>query len=167
MDSAYKNTEYRYRFLKETSKNFNASPKHIENRQGRVTKERDLCRTEQNFLESIRKDAVHRKETIKEIVLKCSDTSFDIYNDEIKRLSWENSKLREELRQREHVMDKKVNEEKHKERIISQKNDEIRKITQEVEKTRSELKKVKSGNNNKENDQPKKLKKGRSGKKKT
>ena len=115
MESAYKYTEYRYRFLKEASKNFNTGPRHIENRQERVTKERSLSRMEQNFIESIRREAVHRKETIKEIVLRCSDTSFNVYDDEIKRLSWENSKLREELRWRDHVMDKKVNEEKQKE----------------------------------------------------
>ncbi|POG72307.1 hypothetical protein GLOIN_2v1597479, partial [Rhizophagus irregularis DAOM 181602=DAOM 197198] len=58
-------------------------------------------------------------------------------------------------------MDRKVNEEKQQARIISQKNEQIKKISQEVEKTRSELKKVKTGVN-KEIDQPKKSKKGRS-----
>ncbi|PKK56429.1 hypothetical protein RhiirC2_829098 [Rhizophagus irregularis] len=58
-------------------------------------------------------------------------------------------------------MDRKVNEEKQQARIISQKNEQIRKISQEVEKTRSELKKVKT-DINKEIDQPKKSKKGRS-----
>ncbi|POG69074.1 hypothetical protein GLOIN_2v1630517, partial [Rhizophagus irregularis DAOM 181602=DAOM 197198] len=58
-------------------------------------------------------------------------------------------------------MDRKVNEEKQQARIISQKNEQIRKISQEVEKTRSELKKVKTGVN-KEVDQLKKSKKGRS-----
>ncbi|CAB4418749.1 unnamed protein product [Rhizophagus irregularis] len=41
-------------------------------------------------------------------------------------------------------MDKKVNEEKKRERIISQKNEQIRKISQEAEKMRLELKKVKT-----------------------
>ncbi|EXX72946.1 hypothetical protein RirG_064640 [Rhizophagus irregularis DAOM 197198w] len=58
-------------------------------------------------------------------------------------------------------MDKKGKLEKTQERIISQKNEQIRKISQEVEKTRSELKKVKIGVN-KEFDQLKKSKKGRS-----
>ncbi|PKY25208.1 hypothetical protein RhiirB3_510429 [Rhizophagus irregularis] len=58
-------------------------------------------------------------------------------------------------------MDKKGKLEKTQERIISQKNEQIRKISQEVEKTRSELKKVKT-DINKEIDQPKKSKKGRS-----
>ncbi|PKK62054.1 hypothetical protein RhiirC2_790941, partial [Rhizophagus irregularis] len=106
-------------------------------------------------------DAVRRKETIKDIVLKCSATSFDVYIDKIKRLSWENLKLREELQRKDHVMDRKVNEEKQQAQIILQKNEQIRKISQEVEKTRSELKKVKAGVN-KEFDQPKKSKKGRS-----
>ncbi|POG75835.1 hypothetical protein GLOIN_2v1560967, partial [Rhizophagus irregularis DAOM 181602=DAOM 197198] len=59
------------------------------------------------------------------------------------------------------MMDKKGKLEKTQERIISQKNEQIRKISQEVEKTRSELKKVKIGVN-KEFDQLKKSKKGRS-----
>ncbi|PKY62534.1 hypothetical protein RhiirA4_489145, partial [Rhizophagus irregularis] len=90
----------------------------------------------------------------------CSDTSFEIYKDEIKRLAWENSKLREELRQTSHVKDKNSKEGKHKERIISQKNEQIRKISQELEKTSSELKKVKAGNH-KTDDQQKKGKKNR------
>ncbi|PKY58611.1 hypothetical protein RhiirA4_480668 [Rhizophagus irregularis] len=137
MEPEYKKTEYRYRFLKEATKYFNLGPRRTENCQGREKTEVNLCRTEQNFLESIRKDTVCRKETIKEIVLQCSATSFEIYLDEIKRLSWENSKLQEELRK---------------------KNEQIRKISQELEKTSSELKKVKTGRN-KENDQPKKDKK--------
>ncbi|PKC05202.1 hypothetical protein RhiirA5_502274 [Rhizophagus irregularis] len=161
MESAYKVTEYRYRFLKETKNFFSANSRTTTNSHERVPREGGLSKTEQNFLESIRTYTVHRKETIKEIVLKCSAASFDIYIDEIKRLTWENSKLREELRRRDHVMDRKVNEEKHQARIISQKNEQIRKISQEVEKTRSELKKVKTGIN-KESDQPKKSKNGRS-----
>ncbi|PKY61257.1 hypothetical protein RhiirA4_521630, partial [Rhizophagus irregularis] len=62
-------------------------------------------------------------------------------------------------------MDKKVNEEKKRERIISQKNEQIRKISQEAEKTRQELNMVKTGNN-KEFDQQKKPKKSRSTSKK-
>ncbi|CAB4445788.1 unnamed protein product [Rhizophagus irregularis] len=62
-------------------------------------------------------------------------------------------------------MDKKVNEEKKRERIISQKDEQIRKILQEAEKTRLELKKVKTSNN-KEPDQQKKPKKSRSTSKK-
>ncbi|EXX76806.1 hypothetical protein GLOIN_2v1881393 [Rhizophagus irregularis DAOM 181602=DAOM 197198] len=161
MESAYKFTEYRYRFLKETKNIFSADSRTTAKSQERVPKDGGLSKTEQNFLESIRNDAVRRKETIKDIVLKCSATSFDVYIDEIKRLSWENSKLREELRKKDHVMDRKVNEEKQQARIISQKNEQIRKISQEVEKTRSELKKVKTGVN-KEVDQLKKSKKGRS-----
>uniref|UniRef100_U9UPI9 Uncharacterized protein n=4 Tax=Rhizophagus irregularis TaxID=588596 RepID=U9UPI9_RHIID len=87
--------------------------------------------------------------------------SFNVYTDEIKRLSWENSKLREELRRKDHMMDKKGKLEKTQERIISQKNEQIRKISQEVEKTRSELKKVKT-DINKEINRPKKSNKGRS-----
>ncbi|PKC12968.1 hypothetical protein RhiirA5_461634 [Rhizophagus irregularis] len=161
MESAYKFTEYRYRFLKETKNVFSADSRTTAKSQERVPRDGGLNKTEQNFLESIRADAVRRKETIKDIVLKCSATSFDVYRDEIKRLSWENSKLREELRKIDHVMDRKVNEEKRQARIISQKNEQIRKISQEVEKTRSELNKVKTGVN-KEIDQPKKSKKGRS-----
>ncbi|PKK71630.1 hypothetical protein RhiirC2_827605, partial [Rhizophagus irregularis] len=161
MESAYKFTEYRYRFLKETKNIFSADSRTIAKSQERVPRDGGLSKTEQNFLESIQNDAVRRKEMIKDIVLKCSATSFDVYIDEIKRLSWENSKLREELRRKDHVMDRKVNEEKHQARIISQKNEQIRKISQEVEKTRSELKKVKT-DINKEIDQPKKSKKGRS-----
>ncbi|GBC27965.2 hypothetical protein GLOIN_2v1881393 [Rhizophagus irregularis DAOM 181602=DAOM 197198] len=139
MESAYKFTEYRYRFLKETKNLFSADSR-------------------------IRKDAVRRKEAISEIVLKCIATSFDVYIDEIKRLSWENSKLREELRKTSHVMVRKGNEEKRKEQIISQKNEQIRKISQKIEKTSLELKKAKTGNN-KNDAQPKKGKIGkRSGK---
>ncbi|PKC59356.1 hypothetical protein RhiirA1_469575 [Rhizophagus irregularis] len=128
MESAYKFTEYRYRFLKETKNLFSADLRIITKSQERVQRDSCLSKTEQNFLESIRNDAVCRKEAIKEIVLKCLAMSFDIYVDEIKRLSWENSKLQ---------------------------------ILQEVEKTRSQLNKVKTGIN-KEIDQPKKTKKGRS-----
>ncbi|GBC27581.2 hypothetical protein GLOIN_2v1881393 [Rhizophagus irregularis DAOM 181602=DAOM 197198] len=134
MESAYKFTEYRYRFLKETKNIFSANSKTPAKSQERVPRDGGLSKTEQSFLELIRNNAVRKKETIQEIVLKCTATSFDVYIDEIKRLSWENSKLREELR---------------------------RKISQEVEKTRSELKKVKIGVN-KEFDQLKKSKKGRS-----
>ncbi|PKK64514.1 hypothetical protein RhiirC2_869259 [Rhizophagus irregularis] len=141
MESAYKFTEYRYRFLKETKNIFSANSRTTAKSQEREPRDGGLSKTEQNFLESIRNDTVCRKEMIKDIVLKCSATSFDVYIDEIKRLSWENSKLREELRRKDHVMDRKVNEEKHQARIISQKNEQIRKISQEVEKTRSELKK--------------------------
>ncbi|PKC55929.1 hypothetical protein RhiirA1_542311 [Rhizophagus irregularis] len=160
MESAYKFTEYRYRFLKETKNIFSANSRTTAKSQERVPRDGGLSKTEQSFLESIRNDAVRKKETIQEIVLKCSATSFDVYIDEIKRLSWENSKLREELRRQDHMMDKKGKLEKTQERIISQKNEQIRKISQEVEKTRSELKKVKTGVN-KEFDQPKKSKKGR------
>ncbi|GBC50038.2 hypothetical protein GLOIN_2v1785337 [Rhizophagus irregularis DAOM 181602=DAOM 197198] len=108
--------------------------------QERVRRDSSLSKTEQNFLESIQNNnAVRRKEAIKEIVLKCSATSFDVYIDEIKRLSWENSKLR----QKDHMIDRKGKMEKIQERIISQKNEQIRKISQEVEKTRSELKRRK------------------------
>ncbi|CAB4436731.1 unnamed protein product [Rhizophagus irregularis] len=155
MGSEYKNTEYRYRFLKETAKYSYPSSRDTENCQERNKKDNNLSRTEQNFLETIRKNTVHRKETIKEIVLKCSDTSFKIYSDEIKRLSWENVKLREELRKVNHVTDRKGNEEKRQERIISQKNEQIRKISKELEITSTELKKVKAGNQKKD-DQPKK-----------
>ncbi|EXX54305.1 hypothetical protein RirG_235810 [Rhizophagus irregularis DAOM 197198w] len=161
MESAYKFTEYRYRFLKETKNIFSANSRTTAKLPERVPRDGGLSKTEQNFLESIRNDAVRRKETIKDIILKCSATSFDVYIDEIKRLSWENSKLREELRRKDHMMDKKGKMEKTQERIISQKNEQIRKISQEVEKTRSELKKVKTGVN-KEIDQPNKSKKGRS-----
>ncbi|PKC61862.1 hypothetical protein RhiirA1_538892 [Rhizophagus irregularis] len=161
MESAYKFTEYRYRFLKETKNIFSANSRTTAKSQERVPRDGGLSKTEQSFLESIRNDAVRKKETIQEIVLKCSATSFDVYIDEIKRLSWENSKLREELRRQDHMMDKKGKLEKTQERIISQKNEQIRKISQEVEKTRSELNKVKTGVN-KEIDQPKKSKKGRS-----
>ncbi|CAB4410368.1 unnamed protein product [Rhizophagus irregularis] len=165
MESEYKITEYTYRFLKEAEKVFHSGTRSGENRPERATKGRKVSDKEEYFLESIRKDVIHRKETIKDIVLKCSDTSFKIYSEEIKRLSWENSKLRSELRKKEHVMDKKVNEEKKRERIISQKNEQIRKISQEAEKTRQELNMVKTGNN-KEFDQQKKPKKSRSTSKK-
>ncbi|PKY24316.1 hypothetical protein RhiirB3_471918 [Rhizophagus irregularis] len=161
MESAYKFTEYRYRFLKETKNIFSANSRTTAKSQERAPRDGGLSKTEQNFLELIQNDAVRRKETIKDIVLKCSATSFEVYIDEIKQLSWENSKLREELRRKDHVMDRKVNEEKQQAQIISQKNEQIRKISQEVEKTRSELKKVKT-DINKEIDQPKKSKKGRS-----
>ncbi|GBC20449.2 hypothetical protein GLOIN_2v1881393 [Rhizophagus irregularis DAOM 181602=DAOM 197198] len=161
MESAYKFTEYRYRFLKETKNFSSADSRTMVKGQERARRDSSLSKTEQNFLESIRNDAVRRKETIQEIVLKCSATSFDVYIDKIKRLSWENSKLREELRQKDHMMDKKGKLEKTQERIISQKNEQIRKISQEVEKTRSEVKKVKT-DINKEFDQLKKSKKGRS-----
>ncbi|PKY59870.1 hypothetical protein RhiirA4_516662 [Rhizophagus irregularis] len=141
MDSAYKFTEYRYRFLKETKNFFSAGSRQTKNGQERTIRDSRLSKIEENFLESIRIDAVRRKEAIVDIVLKCSATSFDIYINKIKRLSWENSKLREELRRKSYMMDKKVNEEKKQERIISQKNEQIREILQEVEKTRSELKK--------------------------
>ncbi|PKY48877.1 hypothetical protein RhiirA4_526293 [Rhizophagus irregularis] len=160
MSSEYKNIEYRYRFLKETAKYFNSGSRNAIHRQERGKKENSLSRTEQNFLESIRKDSVHRKETIQDIVLKCSDTSFEIYRDEIKRLAWENSKLREELRQTSHVRDKNSKEGKQKERIISQKDEQIRKISQELKDMSSELNKVKAGNHKKD-DQPKKGKKSR------
>ncbi|PKY56034.1 hypothetical protein RhiirA4_476008 [Rhizophagus irregularis] len=161
MESEYKITEYTYRFLKEAEKSFSFGPISGKNSPERATKSRKLSRKEDIFLESIRKETVHRKETIKDIVLKCSDTSFKIYSDEIKRLSWENLKLQEELRKMNHVKDRKGNEEKKQEQIISQKNEQIRKISQELEKTSSELKKVKTGRN-KENDRPKKDKNGRS-----
>ncbi|PKC63323.1 hypothetical protein RhiirA1_443404 [Rhizophagus irregularis] len=161
MESAYKFTEYRYRFLKETKNIFSANSRTTAKSQERAPRDGGLSKTEQNFLELIQNDAVRRKETIKDIVLKCSATSFEVYIDEIKQLSWENSKLREELRRKDHVMDRKVNEEKQQAQIISQKNEQIRKISQEVEKTRSELKKVKTGVN-KEIDQLNKSKKGRS-----
>ncbi|GET59600.1 hypothetical protein GLOIN_2v1881393 [Rhizophagus irregularis DAOM 181602=DAOM 197198] len=161
MESAYKFTEYRYRFLKETKNIFSANSRTTAKSQERVPRDGGLSKTEQSFLESIRNDAVRKKETIQEIVLKCSATTFDVYIDKIKRLSWENSKLREELRRQDHMMDKKGKLENTQERIISQKNEQIRKISQEVEKTRSELNKVKTGVN-KEIDQPKKSKKGRS-----
>ncbi|EXX53688.1 hypothetical protein RirG_241670 [Rhizophagus irregularis DAOM 197198w] len=46
--------------------------------QERVRRDSSLSKTEQNFLESIQNNnAVRRKEAIKEIVLKCSATSFD------------------------------------------------------------------------------------------
>ncbi|CAB4420689.1 unnamed protein product [Rhizophagus irregularis] len=160
MSSEYKNIEYRYRFLKETAKNFNSGSRNAIYRQEREKKDNSLSRTEQNFLESIWKDSVHRKETIQDIVLKCSDTSFEIYRDEIKRLAWENSKLREELRQTSHVRDKNGKEGKQKERIISQKDEQIRKISQELKDMSSELNKVKAGNHKKD-DQPKKGKKSR------
>ncbi|CAB4441579.1 unnamed protein product [Rhizophagus irregularis] len=158
MSSEYKNTEYRYRFLKETAKNFNSGSRRTENCQEKEQRKKSISRTEQNFLESIRKDMIHRKETIKEIVLKCSDTSFEIYKDEIKRFAWENLKLREELWKVDHMIDRKGNEEKRQERIISQKNEQIRKISKELEKTSSELNKVKTGNH-KMDDQIKKGKK--------
>ncbi|PKY49349.1 hypothetical protein RhiirA4_527513 [Rhizophagus irregularis] len=158
MESEYKITEYTYRFLKEAEKIFSSGPRSGENRPERASKGRKVSNKEEYFLESIRKDTVHRKESIKEIVLKCSDTSFKIYSDEFKRLSWENSKLREELRKANHMKDRKGNEEKKQERIISQKNEQIRKISQELEKTSSELKKVKIGNN-KQDDRQKKGKK--------
>ncbi|PKY20411.1 hypothetical protein RhiirB3_433703 [Rhizophagus irregularis] len=160
MESAYKVTEYRYRFLKETKNIFSANSQTIAKSQERAPRDEGLSKTEQNFLESIRTDAVRKNKTIKDIVLKCSAVSFDVYIDEIKRLSWENSKLREELRRQDHMIDTKGKLEKTQERIISQKNKQIRKISQEVEKTRSELKKVTAGVN-KEIDQPKKSKKGR------
>ncbi|PKY58045.1 hypothetical protein RhiirA4_479610 [Rhizophagus irregularis] len=161
MDSEYKITEYTYRFLKEAEKTFNSVSRSGEKRLERATKSHNISRKEEAFLESIRKDVVHRKETIKDIVLQCSDTSFKIYSEEIKRLSWENSKLREELRKENHVKDRKGNEAIRQERIISQKNEQIRKISQELEKTSSELKKVKTGRNKKK-DQPKNDKNGRS-----
>ncbi|PKY59160.1 hypothetical protein RhiirA4_481677 [Rhizophagus irregularis] len=161
MSSEYKNTEYKYRFLKDTAKSFNSGSRDIRNRQKREKYENSLSRTEQSFLKSIRKDTVHRKETIQEIVLRCSDISSKIYREEINRLAWKNSKLQEELQETSHVIDKKGKEEKHKERIILQKNEQIRKISQELEKTRSELKKVKI-DNNKEIDQHKNSKKSRS-----
>uniref|UniRef100_U9TXY9 Uncharacterized protein n=1 Tax=Rhizophagus irregularis (strain DAOM 181602 / DAOM 197198 / MUCL 43194) TaxID=747089 RepID=U9TXY9_RHIID len=147
MESAYKFTEYRYRFLKETKNISSANSRTSTKSHEKAPRDGGLSKTEQNFLESIRNDAVRRKETIKDIVLKCSAVSFDVYIDEIKRLSWENSKLREELQRKDHVMDRKVNEEKQQARIISQKNEQIKKISQEVEKTRSELKKEKTGRN--------------------
>ncbi|PKK61067.1 hypothetical protein RhiirC2_856477 [Rhizophagus irregularis] len=128
MESAYKFTEYRYRFLKETKNIFSANSRTTAKSQEREPRDGGLSKTEQNFLESIWNDAVCRKETIKDIVLKCTETSFEVYIDEIKRLSWENSKLREELRRIDHVMDRKVNEEKHQAQIILQKNEQIRKF---------------------------------------
>ncbi|CAB4403152.1 unnamed protein product [Rhizophagus irregularis] len=160
MSSEYKNIEYRYRFLKETAKNFNSGSRNAIYRQEREKKENSLSRTEQNFLESIRKDSVHRKETIQDIVLKCSNTSFEIYRDEIKRLAWENSKLREELRQISHVKDKNSKEGKQREQIISRKNEQIRKISQELKDMSSELNKVKAGNHKMDD----RLKKGKKNK---
>ncbi|PKY18192.1 hypothetical protein RhiirB3_430954 [Rhizophagus irregularis] len=111
-------------------KDKSASSRHLKNGQERVTKDFSLSKTEQNFLESIRKDAVCRKEAIMDIVLSYSATSFKVYTDEIKRLSWENSKLREELQRKNYMMDKI-------------KNEQMREISQAAERMRLELKKNK------------------------
>ncbi|PKY61089.1 hypothetical protein RhiirA4_485592 [Rhizophagus irregularis] len=133
MESAYKFTEYRYRFLKETKNFFSTGSRTNKNSQIRAERDSRLNITEQNFLESIKKEATLMGK-------------FEV----AKR-----------LRRKNHMMDKKVNEEKKQERIISQKNEQIRKILQEIEKTILELKKTKTVKD-KENDKPKNSKKGRS-----
>ncbi|EXX62357.1 hypothetical protein GLOIN_2v1786010 [Rhizophagus irregularis DAOM 181602=DAOM 197198] len=80
------------------------------------------------LLESIRKSVVHKKTTIKEIVLSCASTSYEIYDDEMKRLSKEILDLRRWLREAQqqnkemsHDVTKKVKEVERKERIILEK----------------------------------------------
>ncbi|PKK62320.1 hypothetical protein RhiirC2_182207 [Rhizophagus irregularis] len=63
MESAYNFTEYRYRFLKETKNYSSADSRNTIKGHKRVSRGNRLSRTEKNFLESIRNDAVHRKET--------------------------------------------------------------------------------------------------------
>jgi hypothetical protein len=46
MSSEYKNTEYRYRFLKETAKYFNSDSRQADKRQKEEKKEDSLSRTE-------------------------------------------------------------------------------------------------------------------------
>lgn len=112
---------------------------------------------EDMLLESIRKSVVHKKTTIKEIVLSCASTTYEIYNDEMKRLSKEILDLRRWLREAQqqnkemsHDVTKKVKEVERKERIILEKNEKIRKVSQEVESTRLEIKRVKSNTINKQ-----------------
>ncbi|PKK60344.1 hypothetical protein RhiirC2_793450 [Rhizophagus irregularis] len=65
------------------------------------------------FLESIRKSVLHQKITIKDIILGCASTSYEIYTSELKRLLRENEELRLWLRQareEEREVVKKLNE---------------------------------------------------------
>ncbi|PKB95047.1 hypothetical protein RhiirA5_476444 [Rhizophagus irregularis] len=140
MESAYNFTEYRYRFLKESKELLCAGFKGSKFGAGRERRDSETTRVEDIFLESIRKDVIHKKATIKEIILSCISTSYEVYREEMKRLSKEVLDLRHWLREAQQRnkelscdMTKKIKEAERKEQIIVEKNERIRKVSQEVE----------------------------------
>ncbi|PKC03036.1 hypothetical protein RhiirA5_380489 [Rhizophagus irregularis] len=109
---------------------------------------------EARLLEDLRKKIVQKQVTIKEIILGCVSTSFEVYSDEMKRLSNEVWELRNWLKEAQQgkknlsrELENKEREVAAKERIISKKDETIRKVSQDVQTTRLELKKVKSSEN--------------------
>ncbi|GBC30853.2 hypothetical protein GLOIN_2v1881393 [Rhizophagus irregularis DAOM 181602=DAOM 197198] len=76
MESAYKFTEYRYRFLKETKNIFSANSRTTAKSQERVPRDGGLSKTEQNFLESIRNDA--KNEQIRKISQEVEKTRSEL-----------------------------------------------------------------------------------------
>ncbi|PKC60720.1 hypothetical protein RhiirA1_398948 [Rhizophagus irregularis] len=155
MESAYNLTEYRYRFLKslKESKNFlftesrnsSTGSKHAEGANA----------VEARLLEDLRKKIVQKQVTIKEIILGCVSTSFEVYSDKMRRLSNEVWELRNWLKEAQQgkknlsrELENKEREVAAKERIISKKDETIRKVSQDVQTKRLELKKVKSSAKN-------------------
>ncbi|CAB4435085.1 unnamed protein product [Rhizophagus irregularis] len=100
---------------------------------------------EGRLLEDLRKKVVQKQVTIKEIILGCVSTSFEVYNDEMKRLSNEVWELRNWLREAQQgkknlsrELEKKGKEVAAKERIILKKDETIRKVSQDIQTTRSD-----------------------------
>ncbi|POG61906.1 hypothetical protein GLOIN_2v1786010 [Rhizophagus irregularis DAOM 181602=DAOM 197198] len=163
MELTYNFTEYRYRFLKESKELSQASSKVSEFTRKRTLSGSELNRVEDTFLELIRQEVMHKKISIKDIILKCAGMSYEVYREEMKRLSREaSSKVSEFTRKRtlsgselnrvedtflelirQEVMHKKIS---IKDIILKcAENEKIRKVSQEVESMRLELKKAKSG----------------------
>ncbi|PKB96402.1 hypothetical protein RhiirA5_471372, partial [Rhizophagus irregularis] len=155
MESAYNFTEYRYRLLKESQEIFSAGFKCPGFVKIRTPSGEEYNKVEEKFLEDIRQDVLRTKTHIKDIILKCISTSYDVYRDETKRLSREIFELRNwlwEAQQRNKELSreiiKKEKEAERKERIILEKSEKIRKVSQEVESTRIELKKARVSTKN-------------------
>ncbi|PKY62738.1 hypothetical protein RhiirA4_489781 [Rhizophagus irregularis] len=140
MESAYTFTEYRYRFLKESKETFKAGYRCPGFVKIKTSCGEEYNRVEGNFLEDIRKEVLNTKTHIKDIILKCASTSYEVYREEMKRLSREILELQNWLW--------KVKEAERKEQIILEKNEKIRKVSQDVESMRNELQKVKSSTKN-------------------
>ncbi|RGB36422.1 hypothetical protein C1646_758154 [Rhizophagus diaphanus] len=89
MESAYNFTEYRYRLLKKSWEIFRDGFKCSGFMKIRTSSGEEYNKVEGKFLEDMRQDILRTKIHIKDIILKCISTSYDVYREETKRLSRE------------------------------------------------------------------------------
>ncbi|GBC47291.2 hypothetical protein GLOIN_2v1881393 [Rhizophagus irregularis DAOM 181602=DAOM 197198] len=109
MESAYKFTEYRYRFLKETRNFSSADSRTMVKGQERARRDFSLSKTEQNFLESIQNNATFigkfkaarrtaEKRYKKGKLEKTQERIISQKNEQIRKISQEVEKTRSELK---------------------------------------------------------------------